>query len=499
MRGRTIAAIAAAAALAACGSSGSHTSPGPQGGGAGGGGAGGGGAGGGGGTSPGGPGSQGPWPIANVTYGAAEGIRESPVVGLSTDEAQNRWAATPQALYLLRPGERSFRRYDAGDGLHLDGNPAFYCDDHPMASRADHCGGSVSSGAGHAITRIVGGGPNEVFVGYAGDDGDGTIQCPPKDVTLVDAGADYCDPARHSGKLDRVRVRADGKLSVDRMDLVANHQGGNFWHDRTVQSLAFDHFVHPHTLYVGTNHGVTMILPDRFRLPNPGEWYDAAYSEWMGDHLHARVCDPGPCPAVEGPQRMGDWAGLDVDGHGDLWHAGRWTAGLITWSPDPLVWVGRNGRAFALAFGDPYPLAPNAAGFVNEPVFRVAREGDSPHLTGVAVCPDGRVWFSSSGPSSGTGHTVAVWDGHAFTSFAATDLGLREAAVKDVVCLPDGRVVLGGYRTGAVVHDPATRTSKVLPGLPGSAVWDLEVDRMVKPPALHVATDGGAAALRMLP
>lgn len=443
-------------------------------------------------------GTPGPWPVANVAYGAADGIGESPVVGLTTDEAQNRWAATPQALYLLRPGDKTFHRYDASDGLHLDANPVSYCDDHPM-NPGDPCGGSVSTGSGHAITRIVGGGPNEVFVGYSGDDGDGTIQCPAKDVTLVDAGADYCDPARHTGKLDRVRVGTDGKLAVDRADLVANHQGGNFWHDRTVQSFAFDHFVHAHTLYVGTNHGVTMILPDKLREPNPGEWYDNAYSEWMGDHLHARVCDPGPCPAVEGPQRMGDWAGLAVDAQGSLWHAGRWTAGLITWTADPLDWVGRGGGAFALAFGDPYPRPPDADGFENEPVFRVAREGDSPHLTGVAVCPDGRVWFSSYGPQSGTSDTVAVWDGHKFQSFQATSLGLGEGAVRDVVCLPDGRIVLGGYSSGAVIHDPASGSSKPVPGLPSGDVQHLEVDRMVNPPTLHVATGAGAAAIRVLP
>jgi hypothetical protein len=481
MRGWTAVALAAAATLAACGSSGGHTGQGPQG------------------SRAVAFGSAGPWPAANVSYGGTDGIRESPVVGLTTDEAQNRWAATPQALYLLRPGESTFRRYGVAEGLHLDGNPVYYCDDHPMASGSEHCGGAVSTGSGHAITRIVGGAPGEVFVGYSGDDGDGTIQCAPKDVTLQDAGADYCDGARHSGKLDRVRVGADGTIAVDRMDLAANHQGGNFWHDRTVQSLAFDHFVHAHTLYVGTNHGVTLIFPDRYRAPAPGEWYDNAYSEWMGDHLHARVCDPGPCPAVEGPQRMGDWAGLDVNGHGDVWHAGRWTAGLITWTANPLDWVGRNGGAFALAFGDPYPVAPDADGFTNEPVFRVAREGDSPHLTGVAVCPDGRVWFSSSGPSSGTGDTVAVWNGHSFKSFGATSLGLGESGVRDVVCLPDGRVVLGGYHTGAVIYDPAKGTSKPVPGLPGGSVYDLEVDRMVSPPTLHVATDGGAAALRVLP
>src|SRR5436305_903644 len=34
-------------------------------------------------------GGPGPWPMTNVTYGGAEGIQESPVVGVSTDETQN--------------------------------------------------------------------------------------------------------------------------------------------------------------------------------------------------------------------------------------------------------------------------------------------------------------------------------------------------------------------------------------------------------------------------
>ena len=444
-------------------------------------------------------GTQGPWPVSNVTYGSAAGIRESPVVGFTTDEAQNRWIATPAALYLLRPGTTTLRRYDAADGLHLDGNPVQYCDDHPIGP-GDHCGGAISTGAGHAITRIVGGGPNEVLVGYSGTDPDPSIVCTTKDTSLQDTGADFCDPARHTGKLDRVRVGDDGTLTVERMDLVANREGGQYWHDRTVQSLAFDHFIHPHTAYVGTNHGVTILFPDRYRAPRRDEWFDLAYVEWMGDHLHARVCDPGPCPASsEGPQRMGDWAGLAVDGGGNLWHAGRWTAGLITWDVDPGDWFGRYGRAFAVAFGDPYPLPPSADGFRNEPVFPVAREGDSPHLTGVAVCPDGRVWFTSSGPQSGTGDTVAVWNGKAFRTFAAGALGLGGSAVRDVACLPDGRVVLAGFHSGVVLLDPATGASTPLPGLPSATIFRVEVDRMVSPPTLLVSTDAGAVAMRVLP
>jgi hypothetical protein len=195
---------------------------------------------------------------------------------------------------------------------------------------------------------------------------------------------------------------------------------------------------------------------------------------------------------------MGDWKGLDVDAAGSLWHAGRWTAGLITWVPDPGEWFGRNGAAFSLAFGDPYPMAPNAEGFTNEPVFKVAREGDSVHLTGVAVCPDGRVWFTSSGPATGTGDTVAVWKGRSFDTFPAARFGLG-GAVRDVACLPDGRIALAGFHSGVVLHDPRTGASTPVPGLPSGTVLDLEVDRMVSPPALHVATDAGAAVLRVLP
>lgn len=443
-------------------------------------------------------GTQGPWPAANAVYGASDGIAEGPVVGATSDEAGNRWVATPQALHVLRPGESRFRRYDQGDGLHLGDNAVSYCDDHPM-SPGDHCGGTVTTGSGYAITRIAGGAPGEVFVGYAGNDLTPGTKCAPKDPTANEGFGDYCDPARHSGKIDMVHLKADGSLQVDRMDLVTNKEGGEYWHDRTVQRLVFDHLVHPHTLYAGTNHGVTILFPDRFRQPNPGEWYDSAYSEWMGDHLHATVCDPGPCAGDEGAVRMGDWAGLAVDGNGDLWHAGRWTAGLITWDGDPIRWVTRYGAAFARAFGDPYPVAANADGFTNEPVFKVAREGDSPHLTGVAVCPDGHVWFSSSGPQSGTGDTVAVWDGRRFTTYAAASVGLPAGGVRDVACLPDGRVVLASSSSGLVLLDPASGATQPVPGLPSADVQALEVDRTVDPPALHVATGAGAAFLRVLP
>jgi hypothetical protein len=459
-----------------------------------------------------------------VTYGAADGILETPVVSMTTDEAQNRWVATMNALYLLRPGDGKFTRFDETSGLHLGmitGRPpgpvgyARYCDDAPVADDAP-CGGRVEWGGAalQGIVSIVGGAANEVFVGYGGTHtdplppraSDGLPYCP-DDATLI--GFDWCDPYHHTGKIDWVRVQPDGTLKIVRFDLLSNQMGGKFWHDRLMYRLAYDHFVHPRTLYSGSEHGVTILFPDRYRPPRPGEWFDGAYSEYMGDHLHARVCrfdPPAPCrppPHDEDGQRMGDWKGLAIDAQGRLWHAGKWTAGRITWDADPHDWVWRNGAAFDAAFGDPY----GGPGTETPPVFEVAAEGHEPRMTGVAVCPDGRVWFTSEGaedgPARDLGHVLAAYDGKGFAYFTGADVGLAESRARDVACLPDGRVVVAGFTTGLTVFDPATGTTKAITAasglIPSDAIRMIEVDRMVTPPTLHVATDAGAAALRAIP
>ncbi|HYG68167.1 MAG TPA: WD40 repeat domain-containing protein, partial [Anaeromyxobacteraceae bacterium] len=418
-----------------------------------------------------------------------------------TDEAQNRWVATNRALYVLRPGATTFVRFDQHDGLHFtpdargaaELNPAWselYCNERPVPDRVDDCrgyGSTMSHGGGiyPGISEIVGGGPNEVFVGYHG-----TEPMLSDDEFATDLG----DPGRHTGKVDRVKLNDDGTITVDRFDFVANGHGAKYWHDRSVLRLFYDHFAHPDTLYVGTNHGVTIVFPKRFRYPAPGEWFDLAYQEWMGDHLHARVCKGAPCDGSGRNQLMGDWRGLAVDLNGDLWHAGKWSAGRITWVDDPYLWFSRNGDAFEETFGDPYPVAPNDQGFENEPVFKVALEGDPVDLSAVTVCPDGRAWFASR-----TTWGIAVWRGRSFQTFSAREVGLGEDSVADLACLPDGRLAVAGFSTGVVLWDPATGARARVEGLPSERVVRLEVDRMVDPPALHVATRAGAAVLRALP
>jgi hypothetical protein len=421
----------------------------------------------------------GPWPVANASYGPGDGIQETPVVGLTTDGAQNRWLATNAALYLLRPGDTRFRRFDAKDGLHLPGNPVLYCDrDFAGGDRACPISGSALP---PGITAVEGGGQGEVFVGYHGRS----------------AGAgDWTDPDRHSGKVDRVRVKQDGSLQVDRMDLVSS-VSAQFWENRRVDRLLYDHA--RRELYVGTNHGVDRIQPDAFRNPKPGEWFLDSTHEWLSDHLHPRVCFHTACTGDENKdtQMIGDWRGMWLAPDGDLWVAGKWTAGKIRWTQQLSQWHARLGAdTFAVAFGDPYDPATGR----NPPVFRPPREGDPVELSAVTVAKDGTVWFASGPQNTATrNYGIASWDGKAFRYFdPVRDAGLPDANVRDLVALPDGRLAVASF-SSVVLWDPAVSRHTTVAGLPKGAILRLQLDRQVSPPSLHVAAEQGAAALRVLP
>ncbi|HTP28771.1 MAG TPA: WD40 repeat domain-containing protein [Anaeromyxobacteraceae bacterium] len=434
-----------------------------------------------------GSGGPGPWPTTNEMFGGAQGIKESPVVGMSTDESQNLWVATPSALYLMKPGATTFRRYTSSDGLHLADNPVVYNEDYCGGARGVH-----GSADGNGISTIVGGATGEVFVGYHG--------------VLAIAG-DCSDPPdqRHSGKLDRVRLRSDDTLEVKRFDMASTGMGLLYWHNRTVYRLLYDHKIHPHTLYVGTDHGVDMMHPDDYRDPAPGEWTGISIQQWMSDHLHVQICfdnDPVCVSGGEGNARMGDWRGLAISPDGDLWHAGRWSAGKIAWVDDLHEWSFRRGaQAYAEAFG--WNGIP--------PVFPVPQLGDVVSLSAVAVAADGTAWFASSYfygngpavPAPGSGLGIAHYlGGGRFEYLQPSDAGIAEQDVQDMVALPDGRLVLAGANSGLVFFDPVTRAHSSLragQGIPDDRVVQLELDTMVTPPALHVSTVGGAATLRSFP
>jgi hypothetical protein len=471
-----------------------------------------------GGTDAGTPGGlgAGPWPMNNVTYGAADGIQETPVVGMTTDETQNLWVATQSALYLLKPGATHFVRFGASAGLHLPGNPTPTC--------YDWTGGN-SSGLSHScnhtdanppgISEIAGGGPNEVFVGYWGLhlDNLGVINDPgDQELNGVPVEGTKFDPARHSGKMDRVRLKADGTLEVVRFDFVSSDTI-SFWHNRDVERMVYDHFIHRHELYVGTNHGVNKMTPDAWTEVPANQWFKINYNAWMADHLHPQVCFHTTCTA-SATQMLGDWRGLALDGNGDLWVGGRWTAGKIRYTnahdatdnaPDWMRTPRNDGtHAIDPAFGDGYNRS--LCGTATAPVFCPPQEGDPVNVSAATVAPNGKVWFASGtlfNDPLDVPYGIAMFDGaNHFTYFSAAQVGLGEANVRDMVALPDGRLVIAGISTGLVFWNPATGKSVPMhrgQGIPSDTIYRMELDTMVTPPVLHVATAGGAASIRVFP
>lgn len=484
-------------------------------------------------------GGPGPWPTKNLQFTGADGIQESPVVGVSTDENQNLWVATHSALYVMRPGTTRFLRFDANTGspddpnakpsawgvgnrLHLPSNPVHYCDTWP-ASGCDPADGAAEA---PGITEIVGGGPDpasgavgEVFVGYWGH----------HDWSAAYDGTD-ADPWRHSGKLDRVRLNADGTISVVRFDVVSGNTI-KFWHNRSVYRMVYDHFIHKHELYVGFDHGVDKISPDLWFPPN-NSWPYGDYLYWLSDHLHPMTCLHEWCIDDEGKitEMMGDWRGLAISPQGDLWVGGKFSAGKILYvaansgvgpngKPDGGAgtgWFQRGGNAyqhptfgFQFCGSAGHEFFWSGSGWVDQscspgsgtpPVFLPPFPGDPVSITAVTVTPDGKAWFSSGIEAH---YGIASWDGMHFAHYDPMhDAGMAEGDVQDMVALPDGRLVLAGANSGLVIWDPATGKSTPLRGrqwLPDDGVTRVQLDMMVNPPALQVATRGGAAVLRVLP
>jgi hypothetical protein len=98
---------------------------------------------------------------------------------------------------------------------------------------------------------------------------------------------------------------------------------------------------------------------------------------------------------------------------------------------------------------------------------------------------------------------VAVWDGRLFRVYdPIAELGMGERNVRDLIALPDGRILLAGPTTGLLLWNPATGSRQQLRApswLPDDRVHRIELDTMVNPPALHVSTETGATVIRRLP
>jgi hypothetical protein len=150
------------------------------------------------------------------------------------------------------------------------------------------------------------------------------------------------------------------------------------------------------------------------------------------------------------------------------------------------------------------PVNPFVPSFEVPPVYLPPRYGDPVNIRGVAVTPDGIVWFVSGEVESWRGPTygIAAYDGKRFSYFDPMKLGALEYNVLEVQALADGRLVFGFPDSGLLVWEPgAPQGHRVTQrdGLPGERVGRMSQDRLHDPPLLLVPTDGGLAIFRALP
>jgi len=333
----------------------------------------------------------------------------------------------------------------------------------------------------------------------------------------------YLDPWRHNGKLDRVRIKADksgnpilkdGKpqLEVIRFDMVSNNSA-EFWHNKSVLKMVYDHFINKHEMYVGCDHGITKISPDKWK--ESVGWFLAPENQqsWMSDHLHSQTCFHKKCEG-EKDLRISNWRGLAVDANGDLWTGGRYAASRIRYVADNTIWwktprPNGGGNAHDPGLGDGYT---GCFGSSTRPVFCPPLEGDPVNISATTITKDGKIWFASGtlfhepqdvpyGIASLTRNDATGQNTFAYYD-PVRDVGLAQSDVRDMIALPDGRLAVAGLQGGLVIWDPATgnRVSMgAAQGISDDKVLRMQLDTMVEPPALQIATRSGATILRVLP
>jgi hypothetical protein len=408
----------------------------------------------------------GPFPSGSpIIYGSAQGLLEAPI-SASVDEAENLWVVSDKALYLMAPGSKVFRRYTAQDGLHY--GPGF-------TEPPD-------------ITWVEGGAKGECFVGYYFHD---------TNDSMFKGAHTNLDPFAHMGKMDQVLLQPDGSLKVNRYDL-RNSNDGHFYETRTITSMLYDHFHHPGNLYVGSNHGITRIVPAKYFPPphlQDDPWNTSYEKQWYADHVHPWVCSGAPCTGDNARDHItfGDWYGLTMASDGRLWMGGLTTAGAIGFKESLLDWV----QSWQ-------PVNPFVPSFEWPPVYLPPTFGDPVNIRGVAVTPDGTAWFASGEVESWRGPTygIAAYDGHHLAYFDPLKLGAIEYNILELQGLPDGRLVFGFPSSGLLVWNPGDATGHRITqrdGLPGERIGRMSQDLMHDPPLLLVPTDNGLAIFREVP
>ena len=389
-------------------------------------------------------GGAGPWPTADLTVYASAQSLTGTVIDAGPDDAQNIWVVTPDALYVLRPGQTAFRRYTTAEGLHVQ-------------TFTDPGTGQVTVSN---ITAMAGGRGNEVFVGYRGYESEIPPPAPPP---CCVPNADFSDPRWHLGQADKVTLNADGTIAVRRYEFLCDISF-NCWEERSVRRMVFGHSgTAAGHLFIGFDHGVTHVVNDTW-----------------GDHIHVETHWHYPDGSMV--TKQGEQYGLAIFPNGDLLTASEYGVGREAWDADPKAWA--LGR-FVWALTTYGPAEPYNSGEHSLDVPAEYREKNR----GAAITPDGTSWWVStttglssysSGDFSNTAH---------YTSVA----GLPATGLVDIAADPDGTLWIVDSGGRLLRFNPSNLSVQVWPGV--SNVRRVVVDPTVTPRAVYVSMGGNGLAV----
>jgi hypothetical protein len=379
----------------------------------------------------------GPWPKAALTlYGAADGL-DGEIIDASPDDAQNIWAVSTDALYVLRPGQTRFLKFTAADGLHIqpftdpNGNP------------------SVTN-----ITAVAGGHANEVFVGYHGYESEHRF-------------ADTTDEEK-LGQADKITLSPTGTIQVLKYEFRCDKASWTCWENRSVRRMLFAHTgVAAGHLFIGFDHGVSHVFNDTF-----------------GDHIHVEIFWHDA--AGNASMKLGEQYGLAVLPTGDLVTGSGYGVGLQQWNADPKAWV---DGPFLWAFTTYGPAEPYNG---NLPYSLDVPWNYREDQRGAAVSPDGTIWLASLRGLASYNPNVAKGDFSQIKNWTSTP-GLPSSSLQDVAADPDGTVWIVDGDGRLLRLDPAANSAPVWAGV--SDVRRVVMDTTVVPRALYVSVGGGGLAV----
>lgn len=355
---------------------------------------------------------EGPWPVEDVVhYGPSEGL-PGVVVGVGVDDAQNIYVIDGGAAYAMPVGATGFIPTSSGGQFEL----------------------------GYPVASVVGGGPGEVFLGFL------AWEAAPEDLSEED---------KLYGDVDRMSLMTDGSLELDFHYQLQNSNARWMDHTRSIFSLARVVGGPNHgDVYVGSNHGVTLIRGDEY-----------------ADHRHAIFLDEN------GSEAIGYVWDVNTDTAGNLLFAGHWKVAALPAAPlDDVLSFVDYGRVTWLVDTHPEHLGP-----VEVPK----------HLHAVAgEIADGRVYVGSWG----MGLSAMQMGPRKWWSIDGTPDSVINGLELDPT---DGKLWVATGSSGLWRWDPATEEWEQSPFVPaGMPVNQIYLDTTVTPRALYAATNGGLYVIR---